>query len=278
MDFKTQVAGSGGLAAIAADALLVLVVGDVAPPALDRPLADLLAAALKDGDFELKAGQTLYAHRVAGVKAPRVAFAAAGDGSLKALRKALLAGLGLLKGGGSRQLAVAVTGGGELGASHGEVLTAAVSEAVYLYRDTKPSAPEAPRLRSVSLVCSKIEAAAVAEGLERGEAIAAGTTLARECANRPGNHCTPSHLAEQARKLAKDHGLKVEVLDRKACEKLGMGSFLAVAQGSEEPPRFIVARWQGAGKGDAPVVLVVKGITFVTGGISIKAAAGLDVM
>ena len=278
MDFKTQVAGAGGLAALGADALLVLVVGDALPAGLDQPLADLLAAALKDGDFALKAGQTLYAHRVEGVKAQRVAFVAAGDGSAKALRKAMLAGLGLLKGGGSKQLAVAVAGAGELGAPHGEALTGAVGEALYLYRDTKPSAPEASKLRSVSLVCSKIEAAAVTEGLKRGEAIAAGATLARECANRPANHCTPTYLATQAKKLGKDYGLKVEVLDRKACEKLGMGSFLSVAQGSDEPPRFIVARWQGAGKSDAPVVLVGKGITFDTGGISIKPAAGMDEM
>ncbi|MDP3222488.1 MAG: leucyl aminopeptidase, partial [Rubrivivax sp.] len=111
-----------------------------------------------------------------------------------------------------------------------------------------------------------------------GQALAAGTTLARECANRPANLCTPSHLALQARKLAKDHGLKVEVLDRKDCEKLGMGSFLAVAQGSDEPLKFIVARWMGGAKNEAPVVLVGKGITFDTGGISIKPAAGMDEM
>jgi leucyl aminopeptidase len=197
---------------------------------------------------------------------------------VKALRKAMVAGLGLFKGGGSRQLAVAVAGGGVLGAAHGEALAGAVGEALYFYRQTKPSAPPASKLRAVSLVCSKAEAAAVAEGLERGEAIAEGTNLARECANRPGNHCTPTYLAEQARKLGKDHDLKVEVLDRKDCEKLGMGSFLSVAQGSDEPPRFIVARWQGAGKSDAPVVLVGKGITFDTGGISIKPAAGMDEM
>jgi len=278
MDFKTQVAGAGGLAALSADALLVLVVGDKPPVALDAPLADLLAAALKDGDFELKPGKTLYAHRVAGVKAPRLALAAAGDGSVKALRKAALAGLGLLKGGGGKSLAVAVAGGGELGAAHGEALASAVGEALYLYRDTKPSAPPASKLQTVSLVCTKAESTAVAAGLKRGEAIAAGTTLARECANRPANHCTPSYLAEQAKKLGKAHGLKVEVLDRKACEKLGMGSFLSVAQGSEEPPRFIVARWMGAAKTDAPVVLVGKGITFDTGGISIKPAAAMDEM
>jgi leucyl aminopeptidase len=278
MDFRTQSAGAGGLAALGADALLVLVAGETLPAGLDQPLAQLLAAAVKEGDFECKAGRTLYAHRVAGVKAPRVAFVASGEASVKALRKAMVAGLGLFKGGGSRQLAVAVAGGGELGAAHGEALAGAVGEALYLYRQTKPSAPPESKLRAVSLVCTKAEAAAVAEGLQRGQAIAEGASLARECANRPGNHCTPSFLAAQAKKLGKEHGLKVEVLDRKDCEKLGMGSFLSVAQGSDEPPRFIVARWQGGAKSDAPVVLVGKGITFDTGGISIKPAAGMDEM
>jgi leucyl aminopeptidase len=108
--------------------------------------------------------------------------------------------------------------------------------------------------------------------------MAKGTTLARECANRPGNHCTPAFLAQQARKLGKEHGLKVEVLERADCMKLGMGSFLAVAQGSAEPPKFIVARWMGGAKNEAPVVLVGKGITFDTGGISIKPAAEMDEM
>ncbi|MDE2274706.1 MAG: leucyl aminopeptidase, partial [Burkholderiales bacterium] len=122
------------------------------------------------------------------------------------------------------------------------------------------------------------ESAALAAGLRRGEAIAAGTRLARELANRPANHCTPTYLAEQARKLGREQGLKVEVLDRKACEKLGMGAFLAVAQGSDEPLQFIVARWQGGAKAEAPLVLVGKGITFDTGGISIKPAAEMDEM
>src|SRR5205085_1179910 len=108
----------------------------------------------------------------------------------------------------------------------------------YLYRDTKPSAPPAPALTKLTLLCEKTQAKAVQRGLARGAAVAAGVTLAKTLANRPGNHCTPTYLADQARKLGKDHGLKVEVLDRKAIEKLGMGSFLAVAQGSAEPPRF----------------------------------------
>ncbi len=278
MDFKTQVAGSAGLAGVAADALLVLVGGQAVHEDLEAPLADVLGAATKDGDFAFKAGHTLYAHRVAGVKAARVVFAATGDGSVKHLRKAVLAALAPLRSGGTKALAVALSGGHAWTAAMAEALVGAVAEATYLYRETKPSATPASKLATVSLVCAKGDVAVLSGGLRRGEAIADGTTLARECANRPGNHCTPSFLAEQARKIAKEHGLKVEVLDRKDCEKLGMGSFLAVAQGSDEPLKFIVARWNGGAKADAPVVLVGKGITFDTGGISIKPASEMDEM
>src|SRR5204862_3052345 len=152
-------------------------------------------------------------------------------------------------------------------------LTAAAADASYLYRDTKPSAPPAPAFAKFTLVCGKNEARDVQRGLARGEAIANGVTFAKTLANRPGNHCTPTYLAEQAKQLGKQHGLKVEVLDRKQIEKLGMGSFLAVSQGSAEPPKFIVARYDGAAKTQAPIVLVGKGITFDTGGISIKPSA-----
>ncbi len=232
MDFKTQVAGPGGLAALAGDALLVVVAGDAVPEGLDKPLAEVLTAAVGHGDLALKAGQVFYAHRVAGVKAARVCFAAAGDGSVKGFRKAVAAGLGALKGGGAKSVAVALAGGAEPGAAHAEALVSAATDAVYVYRATKPSAPAASKLANVAFVVGKAQQAAVAAGLKVGEAVAAGVELARECANRPGNHCTPRDLAAEAKRLAKGHGVKVEVLDRKDCEKLGMGSFLAVAQGS----------------------------------------------
>jgi len=277
MDFKTQVTGASGLAGVGADALLILVASGALPEGLDAPLADVLAAAVKDGDFAFKNGQTLYAHRVAGVKAQRVVFAHLGDGSAKTLRKALGLALAYIKSGGAKNLAVAMSGAAWT-AAQAEALVAAVSEATYLYRHTKPSAPAAPKLAAVSVVCAKGDATVLGAALRRGEAIAEGTNLAKECANRPANHCTPSYLAEQAKKLGKEHGLKVEILERKDCEKLGMGSFLAVAQGSDEPLKFIVARWMGGAKNDAPVVLVGKGITFDTGGISIKPAPEMDEM
>jgi leucyl aminopeptidase len=276
MDFRFTSPGSGGVAAFVADALLVVVAGD--KPKLDgKALATLHADALAQGDFEAKAGRCLYLHRPADITAPRLAFAAAADGTPKAFRAAVAAGVATLKALGVKHLAVGAAGI-ELTDGHAEALVGAASEAVYVYRHTKPSASPAPKLEKVTLLADKAQAAALQAGLARGRAVAAGVTLAREYANRPGNHCTPSVLAEQARKLAKAHGFKVQVLDRKGIEKAGMGSFLAVAQGSDEPPRFIVLQYQGAAKTEPPVVLVGKGITFDTGGISLKPSAEMDEM
>jgi len=278
MDFKTQVAGATGLAGVATDALLVLVVSAATPDSLDGPLADVLNSAVKDGDFTFKAGQGLMARRIAGVKATRVVYAHAGDATHKPLRKAVQTALTLLKGSRIERMSVALVGGPNWTDAQAEALVTAVAEGCYVYRATKPSATEVSQLSTIILICAKGDTAPVATGLRRGEAIAAGVELARECANLPGNHCTPTYLADQARQLGKDHGLKVEVLERKDCEKLGMGAFLGVAQGSEEPLKFIVARYNGAAKTDAPVVLVGKGITFDTGGISIKSAGEMDEM
>ncbi|RZN96767.1 leucyl aminopeptidase, partial [Pseudomonas moorei] len=100
----------------------------------------------------------------------------------------------------------------------------------------------------------------------------------REWANRPGNHATPTLLAGAAKALAKHGPIQVKVMGPAEVQKLGMGAFIAVAKGSEEPLRFIELRYQGAGRTEAPVALIGKGITFDTGGISIKPAAEMDEM
>ena len=199
MDFKTLVAGTTGLAGLAADALLIIVSGQAAPAGLPKALADVLAAAAAEGDFSLKAGSVFYAHKVAGVKAARVVFAAAGDDSVKGFRKALAAGLGSLKGGGARQVVVALAGAEAPGAAHGEALVMVASEAVYLYRHTKPSAPPASKLASISLLCSK-------ESQSRGALNVGLQSAARpwqlvwpwrvNAPTCPGNRCTPTYLAE----------------------------------------------------------------------------------
>jgi leucyl aminopeptidase len=279
MDFRHQISSPGTLSSLTADALLVVLAGEAIDAALDAKLAAPLNDALAQDDFKLQAGRSLYLHRPSGVKAPRVLAAAAGAQTVKAFKAAVVQGLNQLKGLGAQHVAVAFVGGGELDDQHAEAVATAAADATYLYRHTKPSAPPASGLNKLTLVCTKGQAKAVQAGLTRGQAVAAGVTFARECANRPGNHCTPSYLADQAKKLGKAYEqLKVEVLDRKEVEKLGMGAFLAVAQGSSEPLRFIVARYNGAAKTQAPVVLVGKGITFDTGGISIKPAGEMDEM
>ena len=278
MDFKIQVAELKELHRVEADALLLVVGEGTSPEALGKALGGALARALKEGDLAYKAGRSLYLHGLSGVKSGRVLFVAAADASPKAWRNALAAGLSQLKGGAARTVAVASTLPQPLTEAHAQLLAPAVLDVTYVYRHTKPSAPPAAKLNRVNLLCSVAAAPGLRAGLQRGEAIAAGVALARECANRPGNHGTPSYLADEARRLGKDHGLNVQVLNRKEVEKLGMGCFLAVAQGSVQPLKFIVLQYHGAGKSAAPLVLVGKGITFDTGGISIKPAPEMDEM
>jgi leucyl aminopeptidase len=151
-----------------------------------------------------------------------------------------------------------------------------LSDAVYVYSATKKVAdPIALDKVTVGVADAKPLQTAFKHIL----ATASGVAMAKEWANRPGNHATPTLLANAAKGLASAAAkLSVQVLGPKEVEKLGMGSFMAVAQGSSEPLRFIVLNYQGAAKTLAPTVLVGKGITFDTGGISIKPAPEMDEM
>jgi leucyl aminopeptidase len=279
MDFRTQVMAAGATSRLSADALLLLLAGDTLPTGLDEALAQALTEAIHQGDLTLKPGKVAYLRQVPGVKAPRLAVAVLRDSSAKAVKAATLAGLALLKGLGVKHLALKIAGVDAVGAAHAEAVANAAGEWRYAYSHTKPSATDAPALNKLSLLmANKVDARVADEGLARGAAIADGVALTRELANRPGNHCTPTMLAHEARKMARANGLKIEVLDRKQIEALGMGSFLAVAQGSAEAPRFIVMHYHGAAKTQAPLVLVGKGITFDSGGISLKPGEGMDEM
>ena len=130
--------------------------------------------------------------------------------------------------------------------------------------------PERSGVKKLALAVDYVDAKTKL-ALAQAQAIARGMDLTKELGNLSANVCTPTYLANTAKKLGKDYKFDVEVLDRKQLEALKMYSFLSVTNGSEEPPKFIVMKHMGGKKNDAPVVLVGKGITFDTGGISLKA-------
>ena len=155
----------------------------------------------------------------------------------------------------------------------------ALREAFYRFDELKQKKSPAPSL--VRVVLPLPPAAALAQALDEAAATADGADLARTLGNLPPNICTPTYLAEQAKKLAREFKLELDILERRDLEKLGMGSFLAVTQASHQPPKLIVLHYRGAkgAKTRAPLVaLVGKGITFDTGGISLKPAAEMDEM
>ena len=135
------------------------------------------------------------------------------------------------------------------------------------------------RLKKITLfVPDRSELATAKQALLIGQAIASGVNLARELGDLPGNICTPSYLAEQAKELARDYNMKAKILNEKAMEKLSMDSLLSVSRGSRQEARLIILEHQGGASKDAPIVLVGKGLTFDAGGISIKPSAAMDEM
>lgn len=143
---------------------------------------------------------------------------------------------------------------------------------------SKPDNNQSSLRRMVLYIDDRTELAACEESLQQGLAIAHGMSLAKDLGNLASNICTPTYLVKQAKDLAKAHKLKASVLEEKDMEKLGMGSLLAVARGSEQPAKLIVLEYHGSGKKENPIVLVGKGVTFDTGGISLKPAADMDEM
>ena len=262
-------------------ALIVLVADGFEPG--DDALSALIERARGSEDFKTDAGSVLASYGAVRVAAERVVLAGVGDGSAAKVRKAVGAAVGALKGSPAKALTLCFAQPADEGALRAATL--ALADACYVYAATKSrkkpkgdkdKAKEPPRITEA--VIGVPEAEALREPFRQAVAIASGVREAREWANRPANHATPTMLGEAARALAKAPRVSCEVLGPKEVARLGMGSFQAVAQGSKEELRFIVLRYEGAAKSQAPVVLVGKGITFDTGGVSLKPAPEMDEM
>ncbi len=271
MNFELSTLKASGAGRKKCDVMLVLLTEAFTPD--PTPLSTLIASVLKSGDLAEKPGSLLDIYRPAGLACARLIIVQTGDGGVAEVRKAINAAVSLVKASNPKHIALYFVQNPDAPVLRLALTT--VAEASYVYVTTKTKKEE----RSIKRVTVGMPNSSVlASDFERGVAAILGIELAKEWANLPPNHATPSLLAKAAQALAKFPRIVCEVLDSKAVAKLGMGAFMAVAQGSHEPLRFIVLRYNGSPKSTDPVVLVGKGITFDSGGISIKPAADMDEM
>ena len=241
---------------------------------------------IKSGDVSGKSGRVAVLSTVPGVKAARVVVVGLGkSGELDAtaFRKAVASATKAVANTKAKQILNCLTL--ETVANCGPYYLArhtveSIGDSLYRFDQMKSGRkhPAMP-LNTIGLAIAKRgDAAKATRGAEHGGGIAAGVSLAKDLGNLPANVCTPSYLARVAKKLASGNGkLSTRVLSESEMKKLGMGSLLSVTAGATEPAKLIVMQYKGAGS-DKPVVLVGKGVTFDTGGISLKPGAGMDEM
>ncbi len=252
--------------------------------ALDGASRGQLGAAIKRGDMEGKSGTTLMLQQLPGIDAARVMMVGLGrerdfdDGKY---RQAIGKAISALKQTGVTEAVLCMTAGVKhrnLG-WHAAQSAIAATDAIYRFDRMKSKQETVRGVRQLTLlVAERGDLAAGQAGLKQGVAMAHGMNLARDLGNLPPNVCTPSYLADAARDLAKRYRLRVQILERKDMEKLGMGSLLSVARGSHQPPKLIIVKYDGGPRSAKPYALVGKGVTFDTGGISLKPAAEMDEM
>ncbi|MFO7746822.1 MAG: leucyl aminopeptidase [Orrella sp.] len=307
MEFSTQTSAAFHQVKSAALVVGVFADGQLSAPAdVINRASDNAIKSLVGHDFLGHVGETMVLRQLTGVRATRIIVVGLGkqaDYNLKAYAKAEQAAARQCA---SLRLTEACTSLPLVPCPDGEqqqiakLAAQAYWHVTYSYETTlsKPDASKKAKLRKVSVLCDKKQEKLVTTGLAQGDALGEGMSLTRNLGNLPANICTPAYLGNQARALGRQFkNIKVSVLEKKQIEALGMGSFLSVARGSVEAPRFIVMHYKGKTTGtksaktaskttnkaaqnqdNGPIVLVGKGITFDSGGISIKPAAAMDEM
>lgn len=286
MQIKVQ---SGDIQAFQADAIVVNLFEGVTTPgggtgAVDQALDGAISQLIAAGDIRGKLGEFTLLHSLGRLPSPRVVVAGLGnqaDFDIDKVRS--------LSGDLARYLrrqrvkhAATITHGAGIGGLEAQDCAAAIAEGTVmgLYRFLRHKRPEEDPQELASLTLVEHDAAKVAtleQGVQRGTILAEAANTARDLANEPSNYLTPTEMADRATQVAADAGIECEVYGPDWITQKGMGGLLGVAAGSVQEPRFIVLRYRGDGDA-APIALVGKGITFDTGGISIKPAAGMEEM
>jgi len=253
---------------------------------IDEASKGKLSAVLKRGDLNEKAGSTLMLFDVPGADAERVLLVSLGkpqEFKEKAFRDALSGAAKALADGAAKEAVVTLTDIEVPGRSEEWRLQQAsrlLADGAYRFDAPRAKSEKKERgARRVTLLISGKVNDNARLAVQRGQAIAEGMALAKDLGNLPGNVCNPAYLADTARALGKEFDFNVHVLEREDMKKLGMGAALSVGQGSAQPCKFIIMNYKGGGESAAkPIVLVGKGVTFDSGGISLKPGANMDEM
>jgi leucyl aminopeptidase len=253
---------------------------------VDRAAQGALRAVLAQGDLSGRAGATTLLRQLPGLAAERVLLVGLGEkdefkeGSYRDVIRSVA---NALKDLGVREATLYLIG--HTLPSHDiawnvRQATLGLREAVYVFdqlKTQKKSPPPALAEITLALPTGSVPTPA-SRALREAVATADGAALAKTLGNLPSNICTPTYLANEAKKLARQYKLRLEVLERRDMERLGMGALVSVTKGSHQPPKLIVLHYHGGPKSKKPVVLVGKGVTFDTGGISLKPGAEMDEM
>ncbi|MGH7503018.1 MAG: leucyl aminopeptidase [Longimicrobiales bacterium] len=259
------------------------------PGRLDGAANGVIEDALKRGDFRGRKDETLLLYPGPGSRVERLVLVGTGEAkeaSLERLRRAIGCGVRQAERIGASRVSVFLDGLIPMsGGAGAERVAAAIAEALVLaawdFRDLKTVKDKEDR-GPVTAATIHFEDERIGEkarkGVTYGQIAGRAGNYARALAIQPGNVVTPTYLAERAREIAERFDMKLTVLDRAAIEREGMKALLAVAQGTDEEPRFITLEYTGASTGEAPLVLIGKGVTFDSGGISLKPADRMEEM
>jgi leucyl aminopeptidase len=250
--------------------------------AIDRALDGALAQLIELGDIKGKRDELTLVHAFGKLSSPRVVVLGLGKRSELTKDRVRITSANAcrnLRRRGLINAAFDLIGLEALGAeASAEAVTEGALLGLYAFNRHKSKRSEESELDDLSLVAAMEDIQAARGGAERGRILAEAANLARDLENEPSNYMTPTDLASQARETADEVGLECQVLDREDMVELGMGALLGVAKGSHEEPRFIVLTYRGDPDTDRAIGLIGKGITFDTGGISIKPAQGMEEM
>jgi len=282
MDFLVK---TGQLDTLRTDCLIVQIYGDKSlsstAAALDKKFS-IISRLLQLNDLTLKAGNHSWLLPPADAPFKRLLVVCMGakGGSLSSqeIKTSAIAVAKALKSKSVKNATWSAESGAEVSPKlFATLLAEAFVTAFYNYRETKTQNVKTPSLAKLTLHTSGKPESAWRAGLELGKNLGEGINTARHLGDLPGNICTPTYLANHAKKMAGGK-LSVSVLEESQLARLGMGAFLSVAAGSEQPAKFIIMQYRGAAVSAPPTVLVGKGITFDTGGISIKPGPAMDEM